>query len=155
MDFEVVDWFKLAQDRGQWLALLNALMKFRAPQNARPSVTSFVTSSQSYKAVFCFSGAEHSDSTIGLSFSPLLYAPSTLHARHIRDIRRFLSRSVDKWLHCLPKPQAVFNCRRLNLTLSTERSYTPDVYIWKLPNESHSLWAVKLTAFIATILVIE
>jgi hypothetical protein len=35
-----VDWISLAQDRGRWLALVNAVMKLLVPQNAGNFFTS-------------------------------------------------------------------------------------------------------------------
>jgi len=37
--WEDVDWMYLAQDRGQWVALVNTVMNIRAPNNAENLTT--------------------------------------------------------------------------------------------------------------------
>jgi hypothetical protein len=34
VEWDGMDWIHLAQDRDQWRALVNTMMKFRVPQNA-------------------------------------------------------------------------------------------------------------------------
>jgi hypothetical protein len=47
-----VDWSDLAQDRGQWRALVNTVMKLRVPLNAGKFLSTCTTGSFSKKAQF-------------------------------------------------------------------------------------------------------
>jgi hypothetical protein len=45
-----VDWIDLAQDRGQWMALLNTVINLRVPQNAGNFLSSCTIDSFSRRA---------------------------------------------------------------------------------------------------------
>jgi len=52
MEWKGVDWMELSQDKVQWRALVNAVMKLRVPQKAGDFLTSWATVSFSRRTLF-------------------------------------------------------------------------------------------------------